>query len=106
MSQLISIGMSEFKLDFTKSVPYRYCPDPKKASQLYLQHLANAPMDIEFRKVRTGIFNITVYSERDRKRLEDKKIKYDFGEKVNEMITASIPLIQIKKKQFYENRPG
>ena len=79
MSQLISIGMFEFKLDFTKSVLYRYCPDPKKASQLYLQHVAIAPMDIEFREVRTGIFNITVYSERDRKRLEDKKIKYDFG---------------------------
>ena len=71
--------MFEFKLDFTKYVPYRYCLDPKKASQLYLQHVANAPMDIEFREVRTGIFNITVYSERDKKRLEDKKIKYDFG---------------------------
>ena len=52
-------------------------------------------MDIEFREVRAGIFNITVYSERDRKRLEDKKIKYNFSEKVHKMFTASIPLIQI-----------
>ena len=60
-------------------------------------------MDIEFREIRTGILNITVYSEMDKKRLEDKKIKYDFGEKVQKLFTESIPLIQIKKRQFYEN---
>ena len=95
--------MFEFKIDFTKSVPYRHCPDAQEAAALYIQCVANAPMDIEFRQVRTGLFNITVSSEGDKKRLENKFITYDFGEKTHVLHTAKVPLILQKKRQFYEN---
>ena len=90
--------MYEFKLDFTKSVPPRYCPNAQEAAALYIQHVPNCPMDIEFREIRTGLFNITVTTEKDKKRLEGKFITYDFGEKTHILHSAKIPLILQKKK--------
>jgi hypothetical protein len=95
--------MFEFKLDFTKSVPPRYCPNAQEAAALYIQHIANAPMDIEFREIRAGLFNITVNSENDKKRLENKSILYDFGEKTHILHTAKVPLVLLKKRVFYQN---
>ena len=74
--------MFEFKLDFTKSVPPRYCPNAQEAAALYIQCVANAPMDIEFREIRSGLFNITVNDERAKK---DWKISPSYmilGEKI------------------------
>ena len=95
--------MFEFKVDFTKSVPHRYCPSAKEAGALYIQCLAQAPMDIEFLEVRTGIFQITVSNEADKKKLEGKKLSYDFGENNHTMNTANIPLILQEKRPFYKN---
>ena len=95
--------MFDFKLDFTATVPFRHCPDTNQAAALYLQCIANAPQDIEFRKVRPGIFNITVNSENEKSRLEGKKLAYDFGEKAHTLHTASIPLQLVKQKVFYNN---
>jgi len=60
-------------------------------------------MDIEFRQVKAGLFNITVSSEEDKKRLENKFITYDFGERTHELHTAKVPLILQKKRQFFDN---
>ena len=95
--------MYEFKLDFTKSVPYRYCPGPKEAAALYIQCIAQAPMDIEFRKLRPGIFIITVDSEVDKKKLVGKSLSYDFGENSHTLHNAKIPLILQEKRAFYQN---
>ena len=96
--------MYEFKLDFTKSVPYRYCPSVKKAGALYIQCIAQAPMDIEFRQLRPGIFQITVYKEADKKKLGGKSISYDFGGDNNHTLhTAKVPLILQEKRPFYQN---
>ena len=95
--------MYEFKVDFTKSVPFRHCPNAQQAAALYIQCVANAPMDIEFREIKSGIFNITVYNEEDKKRLENKFITHDFGDRTHELHTAKIPLILQKKRQFFEN---
>jgi len=95
--------MYEFKLDFSKSVPYRYCPSAKEAGALYIQCVANAPMDIEFRQVKTGLFHITVSSEEDKHRLENKFVTLDFGENSHTLHSAKIPLIPIEKQPFYQN---
>ena len=95
--------MYEFKVDFTKSVPFRHCPNSQEAAALYIQCVANAPMDIEFRQVKTGIFNITVSSEADKKRLENKFITYDFGDRTHELHSAKVPLLLQKTRQFFEN---
>jgi hypothetical protein len=93
----------DFKIDFTKSVPYRFCPDTQEAAALYLQCIANAPMDIEFRKIRPGLFNVAVTNEKDKKRLTNKSLSYDFGTKSHELHTATIPLIPVPKKKFFKN---
>ena len=59
--------MFDFTIDFTKSVPYRYCPDTPEAAALYIQCVANAPMGIEFRKVKAGLFNVSVETEAEKK---------------------------------------
>ena len=48
-------------------------------------------MDIEFREISTGLLNITV-NECDKKRLENKFISFDFGERTHVLHTAKIPL--------------
>ena len=83
--------MFDFKLDFSKYVPYQYCPNPPEAAALYIQCIAQAPMDIEFRKVRDGIFNISVSNETDKKKLEGKSLVYDWGEKTHVMRSSKIP---------------
>jgi hypothetical protein len=93
----------DYKIDFTKSVPYRFCPDTQQAAALYLQCIANAPIDIEFRQVRPGLFNVAVTNERDKKRLANKALTYDFGTKTHELHTATIPLIPVEKRKFYKN---
>ena len=95
--------MYDFKLDFTKSVPFRYCPDTREAAALYIQCVANAPMDIEFRKVKPGLFNVSVDKEADKKRLEGKFVIFDFGEKTHILKSARVPLILLKKRLFYNN---
>ena len=95
--------MFDFKIDFSKSVPYRFCPDTQAAAALYIQCVANAPMDIEFRKVRPGIFNITVQNERDKKRLENKIITFDFKENSHELHSTRIPIELMEKRAFYNN---
>ena len=69
--------MFDFKLDFSKYVPYQFCPSQVEASALYLQCIAQAPMDIEFWKVRDGIYNIMVMSEADKNKLEGKALNYE-----------------------------
>ena len=61
--------MFEFKLDFTKAVPPRYCPNAQEAAALYIQCVANAPMDIKFCELKTALFNITVNDEREKKKI-------------------------------------
>ena len=95
--------MYEFKLDFTVSVPYRYCPTLQEAKVNYIQQIAQAPMDIEFRDLRTGIFLITVDTEADKKRLMGKSLSYDFGEKPHTLHTAKVPFILQEKRAFYAN---
>ena len=95
--------MYEFMLDFTKSVPFRYCPSTQETQALYIQCIAQAPMDIEFRSVKTGIFIITVNSEKDKKRLEGGFLTYHFGERKHVLHSAKVPLVLQKKRQFYQN---
>ena len=95
--------MYEFLLDFTKSVPFRYCPTTQEAQVLYIQCVAQAPMDIEFRPLKTGIFMITVDNERDKKKLEGAFLTHDYGEKPHILHSAKVPLLLQKKRHFYEN---
>jgi len=95
--------MFEFLLDFTKSVPFRYCPTTQEAQVLYIQCIAQAPMDIEFRPLKTGIFMITVGNEKDKKRLEGQFLTHDYGEKPHILHSAKVPLLLQKKRHFYEN---
>ena len=95
--------MFDFKLDFSKYVPYQFCPSQVEASALYLQCIAQAPMDIEFRKVRDGIYNIMVMSEADKNKLEGKALNYEWGVKTHILRSARIPLVLQKKRQLYKN---
>ena len=95
--------MYNFHLDFTKSVPQRYCPNRREAGALYIQHVANCPMDIGFREVSKGIFEIKVFSESDKKRLENKFVNFEFGERSHQLNIARVPLVLQPKRLFFEN---
>ncbi len=95
--------MHEFKVDFTVSTPYRYCPSLKEAKVLYIQCVAQAPMDIEFRELKTGIFLITVYSEADKKKLVGKYLPFDFGENGHSLHSVKVPFNLQEKRPFYQN---
>ena len=91
--------MYEFKIDFTKGLPYRFCPDTHQAATLYLQCVANAPQDIEFRKVKDGLFYISVNKEEDKKKLMNKFLLFDFTEKTHVLHTAKVPLQLMEKRK-------
>ena len=96
--------MFTFKLDFTVSVPFVYCPDARKAGALYIQCIAQAPMNIEFRQISTGIFLITVNNESDKKKLVNKSLSYDFGGNNGHTLkTAKVPLVLQEKRPYYQN---
>jgi len=70
---------------------------------MYLQQLGNPPQDIEFRKIRDGIFQVTVFSETDKKKLEGKFLMHDFGDQVNKLFSVKIPLVLQEQCKYYNN---
>ena len=70
---------------------------------MYLQQLGNPPQDIEFRKIRDGIFQVTVFSETDKKKLEGKCLMHDFGDQVNKLFSVIILLVLQEQRKYYNN---
>jgi len=60
-------------------------------------------MDIGFREVSRGIFEIKVFSESDKKRLENKFVNFEFGERSHQLTIARVPLVLQPKRLFFEN---
>ena len=73
------INMYEYNIDFTNDVPPRYCPTAK---DINIRCFPNGPMDIGFREVKKGVFEIKVFNEKDKNRLENKFVLFDYGDNV------------------------
>jgi len=95
--------MYEYNIDFTNDVPPRYCPTAKEVAALYIRCVPNGPMDMGFREVKKGVFEIKVFNEKDKNRLENKFVLFDYGEKVRQRIEVKVPLILREKRVFYKN---
>ena len=91
----------EFLLDFTKHVPFKYTPSYQQATSFYVQTISQAPMDIQFRQQRPGLFQITVKNEKDSRKLEVSHVLFSFGK--HQENTVKVHFTKLKPRQFYEN---
>ena len=92
---------TEFKIDFTSHLQKADLPTYQKASAAYNQTLPGAPLNVEFRRQRDGIFIVRTFSENDAKKLEEKYLTFYYGK--NEKKQVKFNLIKMPKFVFYQN---
>ena len=66
----------EFKLDFQVHLLKADLPTYKQALTAYVNTVQGAPLDINFRTQRPGIYVIKTSSDKDAKKLENKHVTY------------------------------
>ena len=93
--------ITEYKLDFTLHLQKCDLPSYQKASAAYTQTVPSAPLKIEFRQQRPGIFIVKTFNEPDAQKLMDKYVTYYYGK--NEMNQVKVFLIKLPKFKFYSN---
>ena len=76
--------ITEFKLDFTAHLQKCDLPSYQKAAAAFSQTVPNAPLNIEFRNKRPGIFIIQTFNENDAKSWKTKTLLFILGKmKIN-----------------------
>lgn len=88
----------EFKLDFQVHLLKADLPTYKQALTAYVNTVQGAPLDINFRTQRPGIYVIKTSSDKDAKKLENKHVTYYYGKKQDKQVKVKfekLPKFQI-----------
>ena len=91
----------EFSMNFTNSIPQHFLPNYKQATSAYTQTLNNPPLSIGFRQKKRGEFIISVFNEDDAKKLQDAKVRFEYGP--NNKYNAQIKLEKLPDYEFRTN---
>ena len=70
---------TEFKIDFTIHLQKSDLPSYQKATAAYAQTIPNAPLGIELRQQKPGIFIVKTFNEADSLKLENSSIIWYYG---------------------------
>ena len=93
--------ITEFKIDYTIYLQRADLPTYQKATSAYNQTIPNAPMGVEFRQQRPGIFIVKTFNEADALKLENASITFYYGKNEHKQIKVS--LVKMPKYKFYSN---
>lgn len=93
--------VSEFRVDCTLYLQRKDLPTYQKAASAYAQTIPNAPLNIEFRQQKPGVFIVKTFTEVDAKKLVGKYITFYYGK--NEQCMAKVVLEKLPKYIFYSN---
>ena len=87
--------ITEFKLDFTAHLQKCDLPSYQKAAAAFSQTVPNAPLNIEFRNKRPGVFIIQTFNDNDAKKLEDKNVTFYHGKNENKQVNVKLEKLPI-----------
>ena len=92
---------TEFKIDFTVHLQKSDLPSYQKATAAYAQTIPNAPLGIELRQQKPGIFIVKTFNEADSLKLENSSIIWYYGKKQDKQV--KVKLNKMPKYKFYSN---
>lgn len=93
--------VTEFKLDFQVHVRKQDLPTYQSASAAYANTVPNAPIGIEFRQQKPGVFIVKTFNEKDAKKIENAALTYYYG--VNLKNQCKVKFSKMPKFVFYSN---
>ena len=92
---------SEYKLDFTLFLSKDHIPSYSKAASAYTQTVNQAPIQINFRQQKPGVFILKTFNAKDSEKIEHSKVRYSYGSRNKKEVL--IPFKKLEPWKFYEN---